>query len=196
MSNQPEQIPPPAQPTEDQVNNPYVGRSHEDGSIKTKSDVMAVAGLLGSVGRELSQIDRQNVGGDSQFIKAKKLDPRTTLQNIVGGATAASQQSAPPPVHPPKVISDQPIPVPPPQPRTQQVVQDSDLSKRVKSLENIIESYKKIEKFKRGVSYTINTTNIKGEFKSPSDILDIISSELAKGTKTITLKLNDTTKNR
>ena len=196
MSNQPEQIPPPAPPTEDQANNPYVGRSHEDGSIKTKSDVMAVAGLLGSVGRELSQIDRQNVGGDSQFIKAKKLDPRETLQNIVGGAPAAAQQSAPPPVHPPKEITDQLVSIPPPQPRTQQVAQDSDLSKRVKSLENIIESYKKIEKFKRGVSYTINTTNIKGEFKSPSDILDIISSELAKGTKTITLKLNDTTKNR
>ena len=195
MSNQPEQIPPPAPTPQDQAPNPYAGRDHEDGSIKTKSDVLAVAGLLGSVSGELGRIDQQNVGGDSQFIKAKKLDPRETLNNIVGGAPIRNNQPvAPPPV--PQV--QQNASQPPPQQRAPQVSvrADSEIEKRVKELEKVVETYKKITKFKRGVSYTVNTTSIKGEFKSPEDILDIISSEMAKGTKSITLKLNDTTKNR
>jgi hypothetical protein len=68
------------------------------------------------------------------------------------------------------------------------------LERRVDELESIIESYKKIVKFKRGISYSINTVKIKGEFKDPTTILDLISTELAKQTKIITLKLNDSTK--
>ena len=52
------------------------------------------------------------------------------------------------------------------------------------------------DRFKRGVSYTINTAKISGEFKDVGTILDIVSAELAKQTKTITIKLNDNTKNK
>ena len=188
MSNQPEQIPPPSPPTQDQSDNPYAGRDHESGGIRTKEDVLAVAGLLGATARELGQIDTQNVGGDSQFIKAKKIDPKQALQSIVG----ASPQSAP---------SPQPAlpPMPAPVNQPAQPVHQSPapaLEQRITELEKSVAAYKKVLKFKRGVSYTINTVNIKGEFKSPGDILDIISNELAKGTKTITIKLNDTTKNK
>ena len=37
---------------------------------------------------------------------------------------------------------------------------------------------------------------IAGEFKDPTTILDLISTEMSKQTKTITLKLNDKTKDR
>jgi len=187
MSNQPEKIPLPPEPTKEQAQNPYAGRDHETGGFKSKSDVLAVAGLLGATARELGQIDTQNVGGDSQFIKAKKLNPKQALQTMVGN-------------NPTQPVSDVRRPA---VPRVEQtahasspIVEDTGLARRVAELEKVIESYKKISKFKRGISYTINTTSIKGEFKSPSDILDIVSSELAKGTKSITLKLNDTTKNR
>jgi hypothetical protein len=37
--------------------------------------------------------------------------------------------------------------------------------------------------------------NIKGTFKDPDDIVDIVYSELAKQVKTITIKLDGTNKN-
>ena len=72
---------------------------------------------------------------------------------------------------------------------------NDSIEKRITQLEKVIESYKKITKFKRGISYTINTAKISGEFKDPIDIIDIVTTELAKQTKSITLKLNDNTKN-
>jgi hypothetical protein len=182
--------PPPTAPTDS--DNPYLVRDHENMPvIKDKSDAMAVAGLLGNVSRELTHIDKQNVGGDSQFIKARKMDPREALESIVGTSSRTKTQQPD--------IPSQSIPQPP-RGHNPQVVPPNSTSKEIESrvaeLEKIVTSYKKILKFKRGISYTINTVNIKGELKNPADILDIISSEIAKGTKTITLKLNDTTKDK
>lgn len=182
MPKPPAEQPPP-------VDNPYANRHHDNNVISTKNEVMAVAGLLGSVSGELGRIDQQNVGGDSQFIRAKKLDPRETLNNIVG---VQGRQPSVKPVNIPHTQMSAPVPTPVDIPTPG----DTSLTKRVTELERIVESYKKVIKFKRGISYNINTTNIKGEFKSPGDILDVVSSEMAKGTKTITLKLNDASKNR
>lgn len=178
--------------------NPYEIRNHEDNGINTRDDVLAVAGLLGQVTGSLGEIDKQQVGSDSQFIRAQKMDPKQALSNIVHNG---SVPQAPAPVAPPMpVAAPPPVPTPtsvaPSVPPVQQVTSNPDLTKRVDELEKIIETYKKITKFKRGISYTINTTNIKGEFKSPEDILDVISSEMAKQAKTITLKLNDTNKTK
>ena len=173
--------------------NPYDNRNHDDPGIQNRDDVLAVAGLLGQVTGSLGEIDKQQVGSDSQFIRAKKIDPKQALNNIVGGKAITPIQpvsnvnmSAP-------IPTPSPVPVPAP---AHQVANNPDLEKRVSELERVVESYKKILKFKRGVSYSVSTTNIKGEFKSPEDILDLISSELAKQTKTITLKLNDTNKSK
>ena len=193
MSNIPEQIPMPKPPAEQTapVENPYANRHHDNNVISTKNEVMAVAGLLGSVSGELGRIDQQNVGGDSQFIKAKKINPRETLNNIVG---VQNQHPSTKPANTQHI--QMPAPTSPRPPVAGTIQEDTSLTKRVTELERIVESYKKVIKFKRGISYNINTTNIKGEFRSPGDILDVVSSEMAKGTKTITLKLNDTTKNR
>jgi hypothetical protein len=183
--------PQPPPPPSNDPENPYLVRDHESMPvIKDRSDALAVADMLGSVSRELTHIDKQNVGGDSQFIKARKMDPRAALDAIVGTSrnqnikphVNKSQGAPPPPVNSPQVM-----------PSTNT---SSELERRVTELEKIVTSYKKVSKFKRGVSYSINTVNIKGELKNPVDILDIVSSELAKGTKTITLKLNDTTKDK
>ena len=85
------------------------------------------------------------------------------------------------------------IPPPVPSPVIQNNDYTAELEKRVRALESVVESYKKVEKFKRGIGYSISTAKIKGEFKDPSTILDIISTEISKNTKTITLKLLDAT---
>ena len=100
-----------------------------------------------------------------------------------------SQVNVIPEQHPHAPVEPPPVPY-----ITQPPVSSPDLERRVRELEGIIESYKKITKFKRGISYSISTAKIKGEFKDPETILDLISTELAKQTKTITLKLNDSTK--
>ena len=191
----PELIPPPAPPApaEQQELNPYNNRNHESGQpITSKSDVLAVAGLLGNVSRELTHIDKQNVGGDSQFIKAKKIYPQQTLQQIVGaGPTTMTQATMTASVpmtqtqQPPQVTHQSPP-----------VVSPSDLERRVEKLEKLADSQNKKLKFKRGVSYDVSTTKIKGNFKDPQDIVDIVFSELAKQTRSITIKLNDATKDR
>lgn len=183
-----------------QESNPYNGsRDHETPKPMDRDDMMAVAGLLGTVSGALNEIDKKNVGGANQFVQARKLDPKQALQNIITSNQAYTPQQAlpPQPVHqspPPPVAS-------PPSETTQQIqsqvpqqnVDVSELEKRVRELEVIVSSYKKIEKFKRGVGYKIVTSKISGEFKEPSTIMDVISTEIAKNTKTITLKLIDAT---
>lgn len=193
-STEPTLIPPPAPPEQQQELNPYNNRNHEAGQpITSKSDVLAVAGLLGNVSRELTHIDKQNVGGDSEFIKAKKLDPHQTLQQIVGaGPTTINQATMTAPIpmtqtQQPPVVTHQ---APPP------VVPSGDLERRVEKLEKLADNQNKPLKFKRGVSYDVSTSKIKGNFKDPQDIIDIVFSELAKQTRSITIKLNDTTKDR
>lgn len=184
--------------TKDNKDNPYANRNHDSGGDMGRDDIYAVAGLLGQVSSSLNAIDQQNVGGVNQFIQAKKLDPKQVLKGMVAPTTG---QPLPPqqPVQVeqiPAPMSSEPIQQPTQQPIQQPIIQtDNSLEKRVIQLEKVIESYKKIVKFKRGISYTINTAKITGEFKNPIDIIDIITSELSKQTKSITLKLNDNTKN-
>lgn len=198
----PEQIPLPdsGDPTKS-VDNPYNSRNHEQQSLN-KSDVLAVAGLMGQVAGSLNEIDKMNAGGHNSFIRAKKIDPRQALNNFVGANSSAGIQPVPQQVSQPvpQQVS-QPVPQPISQP-VQQIQQpivnqgDSGLEQRVRELEKIVNSYKKITKFKRGISYNVNTNKITGEYKDPGDILDIVASSLANQTKTITIKLNDSNKNR
>ena len=65
MSDQqiPEQIPLPdsGDPAKN-ADNPYNNRNHEQQTIN-KSDVLAVAGLMGQVAGSLNEIDKMNAGG-------------------------------------------------------------------------------------------------------------------------------------
>ena len=178
--------------------NPYDNRNHEGGEPVQRDDIYAVAGLLAGVNGQLKDIDRRNVGGSNPHIQASKMDPKQVLQKMV------TQPSNPPPVQ--AQATQQPVP-PPQQPPPQQpppiqhaptvVAQSTDLTSvlnRLDKLERAVESKISL-KFKRGISYSVNSTKIKGEFKDPQDIVDIILSEMSKQSKTITIKLNDTNKN-
>jgi hypothetical protein len=179
--------------------NPYQqGRDHETPVPMDREDVLAVAGLLGTVNGALGEIDKRNLGG----VQAKQMDPKLALQKIATANGAVINQPAghQSPQHiPQQTMPTHPV-IPPPAPipvAGAPVIQNNDytaeLEKRVRALESVVESYKKVEKFKRGIGYSISTAKIKGEFKDPSTILDIISTEISKNTKTITLKLIDAT---
>lgn len=185
---------------------PGIIRDHEQPQTYQKNDVLAVAGLLGQVSGALNEIDKRNVGSDGLNIKANKFDPKSVLKTMVN--------PAPPPVaQPVDQMPTQPSGQIPTQPDLQPVpvnsvpqathalqppVQNADLiqlQKRIESLERTVERYKSVVKFKRGISYTVNTSKITGDFKDFETIMELVAAELSKQTKTITLKLNDKTKN-
>lgn len=183
--------------SEQETDNPYPYRDHESPAEMQRDDVLAVASLLGQVTGSLREIDKQNVGGQgNQFIKAAKLDPKDALRNIVtkNTTTPVAPVQSPPPVD--TQIHDQQVNlIPSPQIPQQTTPVSNDLERRVTSLEKIVETFKSPVKFKRGISYCVSTNKMTAEFKDPGLILDIIATELAKNTKTITLKLNDKSKN-
>lgn len=171
--------------------NPYAGRDHESGQGLNSADLPAIAALVGTATGELKKIDERNVG-DSSFTQALKMNPTQAVKSIIGspGSPTPQPQSThhhPPVSSPPSVSPPPPVSSPPP-------MDMSSLESRVLALEKFMETQKRDLKFKRGITYDIATSTIKGNFKNPSDILDIVLTELAKNTKTITLKLRDANK--
>lgn len=186
-----------------QGDNPYAVRNHESSGQLGKDDVLAVASLLGNVTGHLKEIDERNVGGSNQYTKAVKMNPKQVLANMVSSNQQSQPQppvqAVPPPVSNSSAIVNQTPVVPSPSPVTQTVSNGDDLEdlkSRIKQLEKCVESYNRIQKFPRGISYNISTSKIKGEFKNPSDIIDLVSTEISRGTKVITIRLNDTNKNK
>lgn len=195
-------------PTED---NPYANRNHDNTPENlAKSDVHAVAALLGRVSGSLKEIDRQNVGSEGNN-KALKMDPKQALKDMFASNDNVSDpgQISDPVVPLPsdvqetlipqieQTVQSKPVQTSSPAPTIQQQVKNvvvaDEIDERLTKLEQRV--FKKQFKFKRGTSYTINTVNIKGSFKDPDDIVDIVYSELAKQVKTITIKLDGTNKN-
>ena len=194
MSNQqPEFIPlpkPVQEQDESRGSNPYDGRDHQRTQGVTGDSKLGVASLLNHLAGSLNAIDKQNVGGSTN-LKAKKFDTKQTYSQIMGENVNHVQ-----PVQPP-VPAQPPVPVstPPQQPVVQtQHVDTSQLEERVAKLEKIVSQLNIPLKFKRGISYNITTSKIKGTFSDPATIIEILSTELAKQTKSITLKLNDSSK--
>ena len=178
-------------PEVDKGPNPYDGRNHESGPPISGDAKVGVASLLGHLAGSLSEIDKQNVGGSSN-LKARKIDPKQAYHQLMG---EPPKQVAPVQVPAPQIQSQpQPQHVMHAQPPVSVNSVDDSLYRRIEKLEKIVEAYKLPLKFKRGISYTINTTKIKGTFSDPVQIIELLSSELSKQTKSITLKLNDNTK--
>lgn len=190
--------------------NPYANRNHDNqGTDLAKSDVHAVAALLGKVSGSLKEIDRQNVGSEGNN-KALRMDPKETLKNMFKSSTQSDEPVVPLPADVQEtlipeitqsvesksvpVTPKQTVPTPSIQQQVSNVVVADEIHERLLKLEQRV--FKKQFKFKRGVSYTINTVNIKGTFKDPDDIVDIVYSELAKQVKTITIKLDGTNKTK
>lgn len=186
--------------------NPYAGRDHEN--TQTPNNLRSIAALVGNVSGQLKDIDKKIVGGqNNQYTQALKMDPTQVVKSIVGAGGPAPAVPPPAPILPPAPAAQpvqqisQPRQPPPPPPPPEPIVEAPapelvDLEKRVEKLERDICNYSKSFKFKRGISYNINTSTIKGNFKNPNDIVDIVLTELAKNAKTITIKLEDANKAR
>jgi hypothetical protein len=200
MSNKPE---PPTEP------NPYNSRDHEHTPAIQRGDLAAVASLFGHVAGSLSEIDKQNVGGANQFIQAKKLDPKLAMSNLITKTGGPPPQNQTPLTNPTPQMNVNIPTLPIVQQEKHSPVENlpqmippesnqntSDLHARVAKLEKLVDTYKKVVKFKRGVSYNITTSTVIGEYKDPESILDLVAASLANQTKTITIKLNDKTKDR
>lgn len=168
--------------------NPYTNRNHEDSSLG-RDDIRAVAGLLGNVTGSLRELDNKIVGSDSQFTKALKIDPKETLKKIIGQTPGSPPSNNNTSDNVPSVDSPHPVGAPP----VQATTNSTELSSRLARLEHRVFGDKK---FKRGVTYDVTSLNVKGNYKSQNDILDIVSSELNKQVKVITIRLNDTNKNK
>ena len=169
----------------DQI-NPYAGRDHESSQGLNSTDLPAIAALVGTTTGELKKIDERNLG-DSSFTQALKMNPTQAVKSIIGSPGSSIPQSQSTHNPPPLMSSPPPVSSPPP-------MDISSLESRVLALEKFMETQKRDLKFKRGITYDIATSTIKGNFRNPSDILDIVLTELAKNTKTITLKLCDANK--
>lgn len=173
--------------------NPYAGRDHETEGELTGDDLHAVAALVGSVTSGLKEIDKKQVG-DNAFTRALKINPEEAVRKMVG------QPAQPPPAHyqaqQSARTSPHPVQSPPPELPSMNSGIIADLYKRIEKLERDISNQSKSFKFKRGISYDISTSGIKGNFKDPTDIVDIVLSELAKNSKSISIKLNDANKTR
>jgi hypothetical protein len=168
--------------------NPYMHRDHQNNSLG-KDDIRAVAGLIGNVTGTLRDLDSKIVGSDSQFTKALKIDPKETLKKIIGTGSLRNTKNTPEVPPSPQVNTSQPEK----QPTPQQASSSTELSSRLTRLEQRVFGDKK---FKRGITYDVSSLNVKGSYKSQNDILDIVSSELNKQVKLITIRLNDTNKNK
>lgn len=179
--------------------NPYSSRDHQSDAGVNREDLHSIAALVGNVTGQLKDIDKKIVGDGNSYTQALKINPTQSVKQIMG--TVVPKTNSPPPAPPPVNSVPQPAPVPLRVEPTQTVVEQNvdglrELIHRVEKLEQQISSYKKTFKFKRGISYDINTSSIKGNFKDPQDIVDVILTELAKNAKSITIKLNDANKTR
>lgn len=168
--------------------NPYMHRDHQNNTLG-RDDIRAVAGLIGNVTGTLRDLDKKIVGSESQFTKALKIDPKETLKKIIGQSPSQITET---PTDTPSPIQTE-TPQIEAQPTSQQAMISTDLSSRLTRLEQKVFGDRK---FKRGISYDVSTLNVKGNYKSQNDILDIVSSELNKQVKLITIRLNDTNKDK
>lgn len=173
--------------------NPYATRNHEDGSGLNSNDLPAIAALVGTTTGELKKIDERNIG-DSSFTQALKMNPHEAVKSLVGtGHSRPPGHSVPPSGHTAPIPPVRQNTSPPPS-AVEPAFDTSTIESRILALEKFMETQKRDLKFKRGITYDISTATIKGNFKSPSDILDIVLTEMAKNTKTITLKLSNANK--
>ena len=185
--------------------SPYTARDHNVETPIDRTDVLSMAQLLGHVSGSLKEIDDKIIE-KSEYSRALKMDPKQTLMKLTGGATPTTPHVQPGVVSPDQILAPESIQQPHvPESIQQPHVQTNSqttaidqsvllrLTERIDRLEQKINNRKL--KFKRGISYNINTTNIKGTFRDYNDIVDVVASEIMKQTKTITLRLNDSNKN-
>lgn len=160
-------------------------------------DVNSVVALVRRVGGELASIDDKKV--DQNFKPALQIDKAKLINEL----QQASPHKPPPVNSPPVVVADNAPPtkvikqeVKPPQSYSQHVVKSNsdDISKiesRLKRLESATKAFRSAKKIKKGVVYNVSSNSMKGQLKDASLLAEFVMSELAKGVKTITIKLHE-----
>jgi hypothetical protein len=187
---------------------------HESQQGATSNDLPEIAGLFKAVGNELYTLDSRNVGGESSP-KALQLDKSSVFSGI--DKTSSPPPDAPTSIAniqsptgdnpfapvlkdaPQPLLHPKPPPVPPVPPRapmTQPVSRTSSedvlaIEKRLTRLESANRAFKNSRKIKRGNVYSVSSNSMKGQLKDGELVAEFVMSELAKGVKTITIKLND-----
>ena len=167
---------------------------HENSSGINPDDIDLLAAFTQRVSSELYTVDNRNVGSNSN-IKALQLDQKKILQGVdparaadeptnrSASKTVPVEQSNP--VSQP-VTKSAPIMKPP-----RSTTSDVDLETRLMKLENSFKLYRKAKRIKKGVSYSVSSNSFKGVIKDGEMLADYVLSEVAKGVKTITIKIND-----
>lgn len=170
-------------------------------------DVGAMAALVRRVGGELQKIDSQSVSNSTQ--KAERIDKQKLITDLSSNSpstpvttSASPPMTAPPPMTGPppstggitthpmesaiKVTPQQHIP-------THKNVDIEKLQKRLDRLESSTRAFRKTKKIKRGTSYRVSSNSVKGVLKDAELVAEFVISELAKGVKSITIKLDEST---
>ena len=160
-------------------------------------DAGAMAALVRRVGGELQKIDSQSVSNSTA--RAERIDKQKLINEL---RPQVQQQPPPPPQHvvssPPKArAAPPPIQQPPVQPPSVMTKSSGseiqDLEKRLSRLESSIRTLRKTKKIKRGTSYKVSSNSVKGVIKDAELVAEFVISELAKGVKSITIKLDEST---
>jgi hypothetical protein len=157
-------------------------------------DVNSVVALVRRVGGELASIDEKKV--DGSFRPALQIDKTKLIADLERSKNPNSSQqpSIPPPPENLTKVNEQFItqspPVLPVAPRTIQP-SDSNLEKRITRLESATKAFKAARKIKKGMTYTVSSNSMKGQIKDAELLAEFVMSEVAKGVKTITIKLHE-----
>ena len=170
-------------------------------------DVNAFAALVRRVGGELTEIDKQSVSNSTK--PALQINKEQLIREL--SPAAQNTPPKPPPVPPvapvvpttsvesstPVAKSEPPKRITPPPPPLES---DNDISLRIDALEKKItrmesfnRAYQKARKIKRGSTYKVSSNSAKGVIKDSELIAEYILLELAKGVKSITIKLDEST---
>ena len=173
-------------------------------------DVNSFAALVRRVGGELTEIDKQSVSNSTK--PALQINKEQLIREL--SPAAQSTPPKPPPVPPvapstpttpetsvessTPVVHEPPKRVTPPPPPL--IENDNDISLRMEALEKKItrmesfnRAYQKARKIKRGSTYKVSSNSAKGVMKDSELIAEYILLELAKGVKSITIKLDEPT---
>jgi len=156
-------------------------------------DIGTVANLVQRIGGELSHIDKQFVGSSPS--RVEKIDK----QKILSELTPENNTKSSPPNHPTprqsENITQTNINHSPSSASISKVPITDDallgIVKRLDRLESTAKAFKHARKIKRGVTYSVSSNSMRGQIKDADLIAELVLSELAKGVKTISIKLHE-----
>ena len=162
-------------------------------------DVNSVVALVRRVGGELASIDDKKV--DGSFRPALQIDKAKLINDLQKNKPAVSTQQ--PPVQPSAESYNSTRQSPPvlksshSQTNTKSILcNNTDVSAieaRLSKLESATKAFKSAKRIKKGVTYSVSSNSMKGQIKDASLLAEFVLSELAKGVKTITIKLHENT---